>query len=68
MMDWKSVIKRDTLSRLQKKTIDGFVASKDKVTVREVSQNLMIKLGYQNQAGRRAIEAYLENNYPEKLE
>lgn len=67
-MNWKSVIKRDTLSKPQKETIDGFVASKDKVTVREVSQNLMIKLGYQNQAGRRAIEAYLEKEYPEKLE
>lgn len=67
-MGWKSVVKRDTLSRQQKEAIDGFVSSKDKVTIREVSQNLMIKLGFQNQAGPAALATYLKQTHPGKLE
>jgi hypothetical protein len=67
-MTWKSIVKRDTLSEKQKKVIDDFVSSKDKVTVREVAQNIMIKLGFQGQAGRAGIESYLKENHAEKLE
>jgi hypothetical protein len=67
-MSWMNILKKDLTSE-QKSETDAYVASQDSITVRKVMQHLLKKLGFvKGSVGRRSIEAYLEEKYPDKLE
>lgn len=67
-MSWKSIIKKD-LTNEQREVIDTYAESMDSITVRKVMQELLKRLGFvKGSAGRRSVEAYLEENYSDKLE
>lgn len=67
-MSWMSILKVK-LTQEQKLETDAYVASQESITVRKVMQHLLKKLGFvKGSVGRRSIEAYLEERYPDKLE
>lgn len=67
-MSWESIIKKD-LSDEQKAVIDMYADSRDSITVRQVMQELLKRLGFvKGSVGRRSVEKYLEENYSDKLE
>lgn len=67
-MSWESIIKKG-LTDEQKEVIDRYAESQDTITVRKTMQALLKTLGFvKGSAGRRSVEKYLEENYPDKLE
>ena len=67
-VSWKNILKKSLTSE-QKSETDAYVSSQDSITVRKVMQHLLKKLGFvKGSVGRRDIERYLEEKYPDKLE
>lgn len=67
-MSWENIIKKD-LTDEQKKVIDMYAESQDTITVRKAMQAVLKALGFvKGSVGRRSVEKYLEENYPDKLE
>tara|TARA_R100000005_G_C4933287_1_gene161212 strand:+ start:405 stop:608 length:204 start_codon:yes stop_codon:yes gene_type:complete len=67
-MSWEHIIKKD-LTDEQKEVIDRYAESQDTITVRKAMQAVLKTLGFvKGSVGRRSVEKYLEENYPDKLE
>ncbi len=55
-MSWESIIKKD-LTDEQKAVIDMYADSRDSITVRQVMQELLKRLGFvKGSVGRRSVE------------
>jgi hypothetical protein len=67
-MSWENIIKKD-LTDEQKEVIDMYAESRDSITVRQVMQECLKRLGFvKGSVGRMKVETYLKENYSDKLE
>jgi hypothetical protein len=67
-MSWMSILKVK-LTQEQKLETDTYITSQKSITIQKIIQHLLKKLKFiKGSVGRRSIEAYLEERYPDKLE